>query len=176
MKVIKIDIDGQIYTLLIDETHQHCVITHKNKPYNISTTGQNPSVRVLVNAEEFEVKIKRKDAYIYVAEVDGKKRTVTLETEGGRAALKKKQAHPSRRSEKHEVTAPLPGKIVQVMVQTGDSVHIKQVVLSLEAMKMQNEISSPANGVVKEVKVSKGSMVATGDVLVVIEEKHDGAQ
>jgi len=60
---------------------------------------------------------------------------------------------------------------VQVMVKAGDAVHAKQVMLSLEAMKMQNEILSPSDGVVKEVKVSKGKNVSTGDVMVVIEEK-----
>lgn len=176
MKTIKIDIDGQVYTLQVDDAHHPAIMSYKGRQYNISAAGQNPSVRVLVNAEEFEIKISRKDAYIYSAEVDGKRHTVTLETEGGRSALKKKQAVHIKRSEKHEVMAPLPGKIVQVMVKPGDVVHINQVVLSLEAMKMQNEILSPSNGVVKDVKISKGAIVATGDALVVIEEKHDGAQ
>lgn len=171
MKEIKVSINGQTYTLQVDDIHHLSAITYKGKRYNVSATRQNPSLRVLVNAEEFEVKVNRKDAYSFSAEVDGKKHTVSLDTEGGRSAMNKKQVVHVKRSERHEITAPLPGKIVQVMVKPGDSVHVKQVVLSLEAMKMQNEILSPADGIVKEVKVNKGANVSTGDVLVIVEEK-----
>ncbi len=171
MKEIKVTINGQTYALQADDIHHPSAITYKGKRYNVTTARQNPSLRVLVNAEEFEVKVSRKDAYSFSAEVDGKKHTVSLDTESGRGARNRKQVAHVKRSERHEVTAPLPGKIVQVMIKAGDSVHVKQVMLSLEAMKMQNEILSPADGIVKEVKVAKGANVSTGDVMVVVEEK-----
>lgn len=66
------------------------------------------------------------------------------------------------------VSAPMPGKILRVVVKEGDSVSRGDLLLVLEAMKMENEIFAPAGGVVKKVAVSAGDSVNTGDTLVVI--------
>ncbi|MBL7183424.1 MAG: acetyl-CoA carboxylase biotin carboxyl carrier protein subunit [Anaerolineae bacterium] len=68
-----------------------------------------------------------------------------------------------------EVIAPMPGKILAVNVGVGDRVQYKDVLCTLEAMKMENEIMASAGGVVKEVKVAEGQDVLYGDVLFVIE-------
>jgi glutaconyl-CoA decarboxylase len=66
------------------------------------------------------------------------------------------------------IIAPIPGLIMDVMVKVGDRVSAGQVVLTMEAMKMLNNITTSVAGVVREIRVQKGSEVATGDVLVVI--------
>ncbi|WP_425060600.1 Glutaconyl-CoA decarboxylase subunit gamma [Sporomusa carbonis] len=66
------------------------------------------------------------------------------------------------------VSAPMPGKILAVNVKAGDSVKRGDVLLILEAMKMQNEIMAPADGKVSEIRVSAGQTVATGDVMVIL--------
>lgn len=66
------------------------------------------------------------------------------------------------------ITAPVPGKVVKVLVRPGDRVDEKGVVLTLESMKMELEITSTCSGVVKEVRVKPGDSVNTGDILVVI--------
>ncbi|MFZ5569456.1 MAG: biotin/lipoyl-containing protein [Thermodesulfobacteriota bacterium] len=66
------------------------------------------------------------------------------------------------------VAAQLPGKIIQIMVSVGDSVSKGQVLAVMEAMKMENNILSPLDGTVKEIRVSKDADVATGDVLILI--------
>jgi len=68
-----------------------------------------------------------------------------------------------------EVIAPLPGKILAVNVEVGDRVQYKDVLCTLEAMKMENEIMTAAEGIVKEVRVAKGQDVLYGDVLFVID-------
>ena len=67
-----------------------------------------------------------------------------------------------------KVTTPLPGTILDVFVNVGDTVKEGQTVVLLEAMKMENNIEADAAGTVKEVKVRKGDSVLEGDVLVVI--------
>ena len=67
-----------------------------------------------------------------------------------------------------EVIAPMPGKILAVNVGVGDRVQYKDVLCTLEAMKMENEIMAPGGGVVTEVKVAEGQDVSYGDVLLVI--------
>ena len=66
------------------------------------------------------------------------------------------------------VTAPMPGKILNVKVNVGDSVNNGDLVLLLEAMKMENEVFATASGKVSEVRVKSGDSVNTGDVLLVI--------
>ena len=66
------------------------------------------------------------------------------------------------------VTAPLPGNVLSVNVKVGDSVKAGQLLVLIEAMKMENEVFAPADGVVKQILAQKGAMVATGDTLLVI--------
>ena len=66
------------------------------------------------------------------------------------------------------VTAPIPGKVLSLVVKVGDSVTAGQVVAIVEAMKMENNLVSPINGKVKEIRVTKDSDVSTGDVIMVI--------
>jgi biotin carboxyl carrier protein len=67
------------------------------------------------------------------------------------------------------VTAPMPGRVVRVLVQAGDEVAAKQGVIVVEAMKMENELRSPKAGRVKEVSVTPGTSVDAGRVLLVVE-------
>jgi len=66
------------------------------------------------------------------------------------------------------VTAPMMGKIVSVMVKKGDHVKAGQIVCILEAMKMENEITTPKAGTVQEVRVFEGSSVSEGETLFVV--------
>ena len=66
------------------------------------------------------------------------------------------------------VTAPMPGKVLRVVVANGAAVKNGDLVLILEAMKMENEIFSPADGVVRDVRVRDGETVNTGDAMMII--------
>lgn len=67
-----------------------------------------------------------------------------------------------------EVKSPLPGSIFDICVNIGDTVTAGQTLLIVEAMKMENEIVAPQNGTVKQILVSKGTMVDGNDILVVL--------
>jgi glutaconyl-CoA decarboxylase len=62
----------------------------------------------------------------------------------------------------------MPGKILRVAVQTGATVEEGDLLLVLEAMKMENEINAPVGGTVQEIKARDGDSVNSGDVLAVI--------
>lgn len=68
------------------------------------------------------------------------------------------------------VEAPMPGKITEIKVKAGDSVKEDDELMTLEAMKMQNPIVAPISGKVVEMNVALNAMVATGQVLAVIEK------
>ena len=67
------------------------------------------------------------------------------------------------------VTSPMPGKIVKVLVKPGDKVDARQGLVVVEAMKMENELRARAAGTVTEVRVTEGSSVEAGAILVVLE-------
>lgn len=78
------------------------------------------------------------------------------------------QAAPSANVNGTKVEAPMPGTILKVNVNVGDSVNEGDTVAVLEAMKMENEIPAPCSGKIAAVNVKQGDTVETGAVLVVI--------
>ena len=72
---------------------------------------------------------------------------------------------PVAAGEGQKITAPMPGTILKVNVQNGQAVKKGQVLLVLEAMKMENEIMAPTDGTVTSVTVTKGASVTSGAVL-----------
>ncbi len=112
------------------------------------------------------------------AEVDGRRFSVRLwvpdlgtSPAGGRAAGRPKRAAASAAAGtgSGQVTVPMQGTIVKVLVTVGDVVEVGQAVCLLEAMKMENAVAAEKDGVVKEVRVSAGDSVGAGDVVAVIE-------
>jgi biotin carboxyl carrier protein len=68
-----------------------------------------------------------------------------------------------------KVVAPMPGKVVRLLVSEGDEVEPGRGIAVVEAMKMQNEIKSPKRGTVRKILVSEGAAVNAGDVLAIVE-------
>lgn len=119
----------------------------------------------------------------YLITVNGGSYEVTVEEIGGVAPVAVAPAAPSAPAAapaapapkaapvaagSETVSAPMPGNILSVNVAAGQSVKAGDVMLILEAMKMENEILAPRDGVVAQVAVSKGATVNTGDTLVVL--------
>ena len=66
------------------------------------------------------------------------------------------------------IVAPMPGKIVRVLVRTGEAVHARQPLIVIEAMKMENELRAAGSGTVAEIRVTDGQSVEAGALLAVI--------
>ncbi len=67
------------------------------------------------------------------------------------------------------VLAPMPGRVVRVLVKAGDRVTARQGLVVVEAMKMENELRAPSDATVREVRASEGASVEAGAILVVLE-------
>lgn len=112
--------------------------------------------RVTVNGTAYEIELE---------EIAGNSVSAT-KAEPEKTAETAPAAPVSNGGEK--VTAPMPGNILDVKVKVGDSVKKGDVLLILEAMKMENEIMAGADGKIASVNVNKGDSVETGAVLCVI--------
>lgn len=83
-----------------------------------------------------------------------------------RAAL---QAGAGLVSGRQLISAPMPGRVVKLLVEVGQTVEPGQALLTLEAMKMENELRTPTAGTVSEIAAAEGDVVTTGQKLVVVE-------
>jgi biotin carboxyl carrier protein len=93
-------------------------------------------------------------------------RTISVTLNGRRSAHAEAGAHGHGQV---SIAAPMPGRVVRVLVEPGDEVSARQGVIVVEAMKMENELSSPRAGRVKDVPAVEGQSVEAGRVLIVVE-------
>ncbi len=126
-------------------------------------------IKIKVDGKEYNVKVEETNEgklRIHcegdVYEVETKEKILEeLESE-----LEKKEGVKEGKS---VVTAPLPGIVFSIDTKKGKKVNKGERLLTLMAMKMENEIASPKDGIVKDIKVKKNDNVNRGDVLVIIE-------
>ena len=98
--------------------------------------------------------------------LDGRTVAVTVNARRTRRGGADRASHTDG---EQEVVAPMPGRVVRILVAPGDRVADRQAVIVVEAMKMENELRSPKAGRVKHVAVTPGMSVDGGRVLIVIE-------
>lgn len=122
---------------------------------------------VKVNGKEFEVEIELNDDGTYDATVEGQ--TFSIEVPNAQAAPRARRGGGGKKKKSGTVSANIPGKVVTVEVKEGDVVKEGQVILILEAMKMQNEIQAPVDGTVINVACEEGQAIEANVPLVVIE-------
>ena len=146
-----------------------------------------PECRFRVGAEsEIQAQVEMPEPGVYSVLVDGRSYDARVEEaatgglvvviDGHRFEIEVRD--PRRRSRKasgrhgegvQEVLAPMPGKVVRVLVQVGDAVTAGQGLVVVEAMKMQNELKALRDGTVTGVAAREGATVVAGEVLATIE-------
>lgn len=117
--------------------------------------------------KQFNIKVNGKSYSVEVEEVNNKT-TFSAGTGTPTPASTVAGANFQPRVVQGSVSAPMPGVITKVLCKQGDEVKVGQVLLVLEAMKMENEISADKAGIVQEVRVNVGQNVAPGEIMAVI--------
>ena len=121
--------------------------------------------KVIIDGKEFEVELEQ-DGETWIATVEGKSFNIVIPNS---APVKKQRKTDSSKSNKSGIiSANIPGKIVTIEVEKGDTVAEGQVILILEAMKMQNEIQAAVSGTVTEISCKEGDSIEANVPLVVI--------
>ena len=125
----------------------------------------------MVNGQEFEVELEN-DGDNWIAKVEGEE--FVIQVPDAAPVAKKRSASGGKSKKSGKVSANIPGKVVTVEVKIGDVVSEGQVVMILEAMKMQNEIQAPVSGTVSEIHCEEGqSIEANVPLLVITPEESD---
>ena len=127
--------------------------------------------KVKVNGTEYEVAIDVEGS-VWQATVNGT--TFEIEMPDAESVAKPRRAGGRKKKKSGTVSANIPGKVVTVEVTEGQRVEEGQVILILEAMKMQNEIQAPVSGTVVTVHCSEGEAIEANVPLVVIEPDASG--
>lgn len=121
---------------------------------------------VTLNNKKYEVEVNESDA-VLTSVYDAAPVAAPVAPAAAPAAVP--QAAPAQATASGEkVVSPMPGTILKVNISQGQAVKAGDVLLVLEAMKMENDIVAPADGVVKQLLVSKGSTVDTDQILAII--------
>lgn len=122
---------------------------------------------VIIDGRSYELWLRREGADYHVF-AHGRSLTVTVRDERRRRVESLQAAMPQARTG-FKLVAPMPAVVTAVLVEPGQEVKKGDILCRLEAMKMENEMASEADGVVKEVKVAPGDGVEKDRVLVVVE-------
>lgn len=157
-------IDGHQISLEIERRNGRVIATIAQRRYDLEVVSPEPGVYLMFLGDNVH------EASVWSA--DSNSLRVTL---GGRAFTasiidRKHRRIIEHRSEgQQQLTSPMPGKVVRVLLKPGDQVSAGQGVIVVEAMKMQNEIKSPKAGRILEVRVSEGDTINNNQVLAVVE-------
>jgi len=119
---------------------------------------------ILIGGESFEARVEAAPGKLLIY-VSGREYAATVQdTRRWRRGERGEAESPGRQ----HVVAPMPGKIVRLLVKSGDAIEAGQGIVVVEAMKMQNEIRSPKNGTIERLLVIAGQTVTTGEVLAIV--------
>jgi biotin carboxyl carrier protein len=129
--------------------------------------------KVIVDGVEFEVDIEVEDGS-YKATVEGQTFEISI-PDAAPASLKRKR-DSGRGKKSGVISANIPGKVVTIDVAVGDVVEEGHVILILEAMKMQNEITTPIAGMVESINCVEGQSIEANIPLAVIKGPEDSSQ
>ncbi len=135
------------------------------RPFQADATQVAPGIySILIGGRSFEARVEPCGAVLRV-QVGG--REFSAEVIDPRRWRRRRGAAIEAEG-RQQVIAPMPGKVVRVLVRAGEPVEAGQGLLVVEAMKMQNEIRAPKSGAIERLLVADGQAVNAGDILAVV--------
>lgn len=155
------------------------IITHEGKEFLVDGNELNGKQ---INADitpigkyRFHILRNGKSTLVSIVKTDLASKTITLRIAGKKYVCKVKDQYDEILEKLgmsgtakaiKELKAPMPGKVLDIMVANGESVTKDQALLVLEAMKMENVIKSPGEGKIKNISIQKGNTVEKNQVMI----------
>jgi biotin carboxyl carrier protein len=161
----EISIDGTNYRLELSQAEGHWTCRLDGREIEVDAVLARPDVISLrLGNQAYEVKCERvgSDLHLWVGSV-----RYEAEVRDPRSLRSRARAVDDHGPRK--LTAPMPGKVVRILLHEGAEVEAGTGILVVEAMKMQNEVKSPKKGRIQKIVVSEGAAVNAGDVLGIVE-------
>ena len=160
-------VDGKTHRLELikGESSWHCKVDGHLLEVDAALTARDV-LSVLIGGDAFEIKRERSlsgDLHLVIGSA-----RYAIDVQDPRS-LRSRRAAAGGEAGPQKITAPMPGKIVRIMVADKDDVKAGQGVMVMEAMKMQNEMKSPKDGKVQKILTAEGATVNAGDTLAIIE-------
>ena len=135
--------------------------------------GDNMKKRkVKVDGEDFDVELE-KQGNVWSVSIEGESFNIEVEGSSVGESSGSKRKKRGRGKKSGTISSTIPGKIVSISVEEGDNVAEGDVVMILEAMKMQNEIQAPLSGTVTAINCKPGDSVEANSPLVVIQPEEN---
>jgi biotin carboxyl carrier protein len=164
---VHVEVGGRVRAVTLERREDSVVATIDDTPMELDVVvlGRGRySLRALATGRQHDVRLTASGTHAFDVAVDG----VTL------TATRRPGAHAARRGVTDgdgpaRLVAPMPGKVVRVLVAPGDEVVARQGLVVVEAMKMENELRAGRAGRVSQVLVSEGASIEAGALLVVLE-------
>lgn len=160
-----VNIDGKNYRLELDRVDGGWACRVNGNAVEIDAVlARRDVLSILIGGKAYEIKreLAAADMHLWVGSV-----RYAVQLRDPRSLRSRASADDGKGPRK--LLAPMPGKVVRVLVKEEAEVEAGQGVLVVEAMKMQNEIKSPKKGVVRKMMATEGAAVNAGDVLAVVE-------
>jgi biotin carboxyl carrier protein len=160
-----VSIDGKNYRLQLDRAEGRWACRLDGREIEVDAVLARPDVLSLrIGNKAYEIKCERvaQDLHLWVG--SARFAAEVRDPRSLRGRVRAVDDHGPRK-----LTAPMPGKIVRLLMSQGAEVEAGAGVLVVEAMKMQNEIKSPKKGTIQKILVSEGAAVNAGDVLAIVE-------
>jgi biotin carboxyl carrier protein len=160
-----VTIDGKNYRLELNRAEGRWSCRLDGREFEVDAVLARPDVLSLrIGNSAYEIKSERvaNDLHVWVGSS-----SFAAEVRDPRSLRGRTRAGDDQGPKK--IVAPMPGKVVRLLVRDGDAVELGAAMAVVEAMKMQNEIKSPKKGTVQKILVSEGAAVNAGDVLAIVE-------
>src|SRR5260221_7256982 len=166
--VYDVIVDGKPHRLELEKAVAGWDYRLDGQPVHIDAViARRDVLSLLVDAHTFEIKREQTaiDLHIWVGTT-----CFTVELRDPRSLRSRNQDTGNEKGPRR-ILAPMPGRIVRLLVAENSEVEAGQGIVVVEAMKMQNEIKSPKKGIVKKISATAGAAVNPGDVLAILESR-----
>ena len=162
---MEIELGGKTRTIEVERTgeHLHCAID--GRALEASAVEVAPGVySILIGGASLEARVEPSPTGLRII-VAGHEYAATIRDP---RQWRRNRGAAAQAEGRQQVLAPMPGKIVRVLVKAGETVRAGQGIVVVEAMKMQNEVRAPKSGLVERLLVTENQAVSTGELLAVI--------
>ncbi len=161
----KLEVDSQQFEVEARRENEAILVTMGGKEFAVTLQETEEGFTAQIGEEELHIEVteEQKDQLRL-------SRTTDISVDGH---LVPTLFRPQRNQEEGSMTALMPGTVIRILVEEGQEVSTGEVLLILEAMKMENEIKAPLDGLVETIPVEAGKAVNKGDLLILLSEKQE---